>query len=110
MEIAKNKYGWFAASVLAGVVLVFGFWWLNQGYGKVSPLTYQYSKALYSACLTKNEGQLAKVEELLAKSDSAELPANERQWINAILTEAREGEWDSAAQKARRMMEDQVQF
>ncbi len=87
----------------------FGLWYLNQGYGKVSALTYEYSKALYSACLSRNETHLTKVEEMLSQDDINAIPSNERAWIEAIIADARNGQWTTAANQARRMMEDQVQ-
>ena len=35
------------------LVLVAGYLSVTRGYGEVSPETYQFSKALYSACLKK---------------------------------------------------------
>ncbi len=96
--------------VLAGFLLTAGSWWFNRGYGEVSPITYEYSKALYSACLNRNEEHLGKVEELLVTRGDEGLSVNERKWIDAIIEEARDGRWVSAAKRARRMMEDQVQY
>lgn len=98
--------------MLAGFVVVaiaVGLWWMNTGYGEVSPRSYQFSKALYSACQAKNDAHLAKAEEMLAK-DAESLPANELRWLNSIVAMARDGNWESAAANARRMMEDQVQY
>lgn len=94
--------------LLAAIVLIAGLWWFNQGYGEISPKTYQYSKALCSACLNKSEVHLSKVREMLANEDV--LPAKERSWIDAIVADADDGNWERAARKARRMMEDQVQY
>ena len=95
---------------VAGVLITLCFFWLNRGYGEVSPLTYQYSKALYSACLNRSTSHLDQVEQLLSKADAESLPTKERQWIDDIIVEARDGDWQSAAKKARRMMEDQVRY
>jgi hypothetical protein len=110
MEMSKNQTAWITALVLAGVVLAVGYWLQNRGYGKVSQQTYEYSKALYSACLSKNNEHLNKIVNLLASDDKTKLPDNERKWLDAIIAEARDGNWETAAQKARRMMEDQVEF
>ena len=93
-------------AVAAVAVLV----WLNQGYGEVSPQTYQYSKALYSACQAKNESHLQKIQEMLQSSPEDALSDTERGWLEAILSQALEGQWEGAARKARRMMEDQVKY
>lgn len=105
--MTRKQNVWFGCITVIGMLLA-GFWWFNRGYGEVSPLAYEYSKALYSACLNKNEEQLGKVESLLAGGSTETLPSNERQWIDAIIEEARNGKWQSAARKSRRIMEDQV--
>ena len=103
----KNQSLILSIVVVAGIMIAAGLW-LNRGYGQVSPETYQYSKALYSACLSQNEVHLSKVEDMLSNSD--DVPANERTWLETIITQARVGEWQSAAGKARQMMEDQVEY
>ncbi|MGI9496459.1 MAG: hypothetical protein ACR2NK_10425 [Mariniblastus sp.] len=92
------------------LVLVAGYLWVNRGYGEVSPETYQFSKALYSACLKKSDEHLDMVDKLLGESDDLSLPSNERIWIEKIINLARSGDWESAAKKAKRMMEDQVKY
>ena len=92
------------------LVLVAGYLWVNRGYGEVSPETYQFSKALYSACLKKSDEHLDMVDKLLDESDDLLLPSNERIWIEKIINLARSGDWESAAKKAKRMMEDQVKY
>lgn len=92
---------------LTGAVLTVGFW-LNSGYGEVSPKAYQYSKALYSACLNKNKDHLSKIEAMV--SDSEELPARERRWLSEIIERAHRDDWDSASKEARRILEDQVEY
>jgi hypothetical protein len=92
------------------LVLVGGYLWVNRGYGEVSPDTYQFSKALYSACLKKSDEHLDMVDKLLNESDDLSLPPNEQIWIEKIIKLARSGDWKSAAKKAKRMMEDQVKY
>ncbi len=90
------------------LVLVGGYLWMNRGYGEVTPKTYQFSKAIYSACLKKSDEHLAKVRTLLLASDKFSIPTHERVWLEQITDLAQRGNWESAANKARRMMEDQV--
>lgn len=92
------------------LALAGGYMWVNRGYGEVSPETYQFSKALYSACLKKSDEHLDMVDKLLDESDDSSIPSNERIWIEKIIKLARSGNWDSAAKKAKRMMEDQVKY
>ena len=100
-------------SLLLGLVVVVGIYlvaslWLNRGYGEVSPETYQYSKALYSACLNQNKEHVEKIEALLSASE--DVPENERQWLEGIVAQANSDDWASASKDARRMMEDQIKF
>ena len=106
----KNQGTWLAAFVLGGLMLIGIVGWMNRGYGEISPVAYEYSKALYSACLNKSELHLSKVEQSLGNSNDESLTSNERIWLEAIFDEARDGNWQAAAKKARRMMEDQVQY
>ena len=96
-------------ALLAIVLLVVGSWWMNRGYGTVSHQTYEFSKAIYGACLAKSEQRLDKIEELLDDPSNAELPSHERKWLDAIISNARAEKWEAAAKKARSMMEDQAQ-
>lgn len=90
-----------------GILLAVSLAW-NRGYGEVSPETYQYSKALYSACLNRNKEHLEKIETLL--STSQDVPQNEREWLEAIVAQAQSDDWVSASKDARRMMEDQIKY
>ena len=97
------------SAVAVGVVVV--FWLRSGGYGEVSPQTYQFSKALYSACQSKSEERLNRIEALLDEADESDetrLPPRERKWIEAIIRRARNGNWESATKQAHRMMSDQV--
>lgn len=109
MAVEKSQ-NWLWAVVLVVGLIVAGIWWLNRGYGEVSPQTYEYSKAIYSACLTKSEEHLGKVEAMLASEEPAVLSAREKGWLESIVATARDGKWQAAAKKARRIMEDQVEY
>ena len=95
-----------AIGILA--LLVLSFWWLNQGYGKVSPETYQFSQSLYSACLKKSDEHLEKVTQMLDEDRSHSIPAHELKWLKSIISKAESGQWESAAKMAKRIMDDQV--
>ena len=105
--MSKNQSLLLGLVAVAGIVLAVGLW-LNRGYGEVSPQTYQYSKALYSACLNKNKEHLSKIENLLSASE--DVPEAEREWLEAIVAQAQNDDWVSASKDARRMMEDQVKY
>jgi hypothetical protein len=106
------------------------------GYGKVSPGAYQSATALFSACKAKTNDRLDKVEAfiqqqpVLSEADLADsatnvdhkqktgapLPADlpitatEKSWLQQIIADARQGNWESAAKSCRRIMEDQVEY
>jgi len=105
--MSKNQSLMLGLVAVVGIVLAVGLW-LNRGYGEVSPQTYQYSKALYSACLNKNKEHLSKIEVLLSASE--DVPEAEREWLEAIVAQAQNDDWVSASKDARRMMEDQVKY
>lgn len=105
--MSKNQSTWLGLAVVAGSLLAIVVW-ANQGYGEVSPDTYEYSKALYSACLNKNKEHLSKVEALLASSEN--IPEDEREWLESIVARAQSDQWESASRDARRMLEDQVKY
>ena len=84
----------------------------NSGFGEVSQDAYQVAQALYGCCLAKSEPHLDAVEAMLESGSSDDQPlqisAEERKWLTAMISTARDGGWESAAKSARRMMEDQV--
>jgi hypothetical protein len=94
--------------LLVGGLIMF---WSSRGYGKVSPDAYEVSKALYGACLAKNDSRLDSVEELCEEGTEhgLEITDTERRWLKSMVDTARKGDWKSAAQSARQMMEDQVE-
>jgi hypothetical protein len=79
------------------------------GYGAVSPVTYEYAKALYSITNRKAEDKLADVEaQITTASAAGKMSAEEADWLMAIVSDAKSGDWESANQAARQIMEDQV--
>lgn len=100
------------STLVIAVVAAVTYLLLPAGYGKVSPRTYEFAKALYSACLSKSEARIAQVETMLRdelETDS-KVPENQADWLEGIVETARQGNWESAAKQARRMMEDQVEY
>ena len=104
----ENRKLILTSAVAIVIALVVSIWWLNRGYGEVSRQTYEISMALYSACQSKSEDRLSKIEQLL--DEAGEIPENERRWVEAIISRARDDNWESAANNARQMMEDQVKY
>ena len=79
------------------------------GYGQVSPMAYELSKALYSATNLQSMERLKTVEIAVEEAhQSGKLTAQEQQWFRTIIKDAQSGNWQAASQASRRMMEDQV--
>ncbi len=110
MEMKERRHIVLGSVLAILVILVASFWLMNRGYGDVSPRTYEFSGALYSACLKKNEEQVAIVAEMLKETDDKIVSRKERKWLRDIISTAENGNWQTAASRARRMMEDQVDY
>ena len=79
-------------------------------YGEVSPKAYEISSALYSVCNRKDESRLDQVQQLIVEAaNSDELSSSEQEWLLDIVEAGRAGNWMSAGQDARTMMEEQIQ-
>jgi len=88
------------------IILVFQY---GCGYPEVSPKTYEISKALYSVCNQKSTERLETVQTLIQSSlEKQEITDREADWLNGIIGQAQEGDWDRALQESRRIMEDQA--
>ncbi len=79
------------------------------GYGEVSPMTYEYAKALYGISNRHAEGKLPSVGQQITKAQMrGEISDREAGWLIAIVDDAAGGRWKEAQREARRIMEDQV--
>ena len=95
-----------AVLLLAGGVIA---WLCLRGYGELSPKSYDYAKALYSICNLKDDKRLAKVETMITDSaKNGEITERERGWLQDVIDRARDGDWETATARARRMMADQI--
>ena len=80
------------------------------GYGEVSPKAYEFAKSIYSISNQKSVQRREKVAKLVGDSHAAgELTDQEHQWLRDIIEQGNNGDWASAAQACRRIMEDQIQ-
>ena len=80
------------------------------GYGKVSEKAYKYATALYSICSRKDEEHLTEFSKQLTQAkESNEISETEHQWLQQIVEDAENGDWENATRKCRRIMSDQVQ-
>lgn len=92
---------------LVGVVLVVCL--IGCGHPEVSPKSYELATALYSACNRRSEEHLAKVSDLMeSHAKSGDITNRELEWLQAIVDQAEEGDWEAAASDARQIMKDQV--
>lgn len=79
------------------------------GYPEVSPKTYELSKTLYSVCNQKSEERLEAVQKLIQSAlGQNEINEREADWLNGIIAQAQDGNWDTATKEVRQMMEDQI--
>ena len=79
-------------------------------YQGISPTAYQYAKALYSVTNRQRTEKLERVSDLITESQQqGEITSQEAAWLEGIIDDAREGEWQTAQREARRMMDDQVE-
>lgn len=99
----------FSSKGVACLLFVGGILVAGCGYGEVSPNTYQYAQALYGLTNKRAEAKLDPVSAQIESARAAgELPDREAEWLQAIVADARRGDWQAANAAARRMMEDQI--
>lgn len=78
-------------------------------YGRVSPAGYDFAMAIYSISNTKSADKLPTFEKKLAEAKQVgSLTAQEVEWLEEILADARAGEWQSAASASRTMLAEQA--
>lgn len=78
-------------------------------YDPVSPLAYEYAKALYSICNRKSEAQLAPLADQISGSVAkGDLSQQEAAWLDNIIEQATAGQWEAARGESRRLLEDQA--
>jgi hypothetical protein len=79
------------------------------GYSGASHRTYEYAIALYTIC---NRQHTAKLDEIAVKiaadAASGELPKGEVTWLEAIVEDARRGEWKAGMHAAREIIRQQA--
>jgi hypothetical protein len=79
------------------------------GYGKVSPAAYDHATALYSIANRRADDKLEEFSEHIAAARTqGAVSEQEAAWLESIVDDARQGQWEAAAKASREMMEDQV--
>lgn len=102
--IVRGRNRWLAVVILVSM-LAFGC----GGYSGASPRTYAYANALYTICNRRHTAKLDEVAVTIA-DDAArgELPAGEARWLEAIVEDARRGEWTRGMKTAREIIRQQA--
>lgn len=107
--MTRNRYVTIALSVIAVIAVLYFFF--GRGYGKMSPLGYDFAQALYSACNQKDLERVNKVEALIQEYfDKDEIHKQERRWLNSIIHLARKEKWSRAQQEARKLLDAQIEY
>jgi hypothetical protein len=79
------------------------------GYGEVSPAAYDFATALYSISNVRAGDRLNEVSGMIESArTSGRLSEKEATWLLEIVSDARSGDWETAAKKSRRIVADQV--
>lgn len=103
MKPARNTWCRGFCLLLAGLLL-------GCGYGAVSERTYEVAQSLYNISNRRQADKLPQMRKLIEESlEQRLLSAREADWLNEIVEDANQGNWDVAERKSRRMMQDQVQ-
>jgi len=74
---------------------------------ELSQSASEYTVAIYSACSVRNMERLEAAAVQLAESRREDLLESERVLLSEIMAEARAGEWTSAVQRCRTLLNAQ---
>ena len=78
-------------------------------YGELSPLGYEYAKALHGLTRRQRSEKVSSLHaEILASQAAGDLSLQEVAWLESILEATRQGRWSQAVADSRALMEAQV--
>ncbi len=101
----KRQSSFLLATVLVGSMLLPGC----GGYSGASYRTYEYANALYTICNRQHTAKLDEVAvKIAADTASGELPEGEAKWLEAIVDDARRGDWKRGMKTAREIVRQQA--
>jgi hypothetical protein len=99
-----------AVVLLAGLLIAAAVWWFQRSPVALNDNQYATAIALYRVCNQRSETGLDKIEAILASPDSPRQASDKSlAAIQAIISEARRGNWQQATRRCRTLLEDQVQ-
>ncbi|VTR98137.1 hypothetical protein [Tuwongella immobilis] len=109
---SSSPISWKQGSFLAlGLVGVLAIWWPGcREYPPVShPDGIRLIQQLYSACNSRDATRLARAEATLTQAIAkGHVTVTERKSFEAILQQAKAGQWDAAAAASLKFAQDQV--
>ena len=96
-------------ALLALLLAVLGYHWLNRNYGTMGGTGYQYALALYSACNRQDSDRVAELARVIdhAAGEDTLTPA-ELKWLQQIIAKAQSRRWVEASSDIRLLLEAQV--
>ncbi len=90
-------------------LLIWGVTLIGCGYPEVSPKTYDFAKALYSATNLKQSERLDQLHRLIEEAQgSGEISSREAEYLGDVIELGRAGDWEEAQREIRELLEDQV--
>ena len=96
-------------SVVVLLLLVASYCFSGNQYGEVSDQGYQYAQALYSCCNQRDAKKLELISQMIDEAHSRdEISEQEIGWLAGIIQQGRDGDWKSASESIRQLMNDQV--
>ncbi|MEL6108911.1 MAG: hypothetical protein AAFU85_23120 [Planctomycetota bacterium] len=105
MSATKSAVG----AVIVLSLLAAYFLFSGKQYGEVSDQGYRYAQALYSCCNQRDAQRLQLISQMIDDARSRdELDERELKWFREIIQQGREGDWTSAFESIRQLMDDQV--
>lgn len=93
-----------AAALLVGLSLAAGC-----GYPSVNEAAYSLARTTYNVCSLENESQLPQLRELITTAaEQGEISESESAMLLELVERAEAGDWESAREETRHLLEDQV--
>lgn len=91
-------------------IVVAAWWWMGESYPETTSAEgLKLIRALYTACSSRNEGRLARVEQAVSELEAkGKLSGAERDAFSSIIRHGQTGNWEKAIDYSYRLAQDQV--